>query len=91
MSEKVSRRGVYRDLTLSPYEYKSPYGDLFKFASDKKLGIYTREAPKRIERVSNFLWKTGLAEYMTTEEIGRMYRFTYHALYREVQKDGKQA
>ncbi|MBO5870270.1 MAG: hypothetical protein J6Q89_05915 [Clostridia bacterium] len=40
---KRSRRGVYYDLTESPYEYNSPYGDLFKFSSEKKLEIYTRD------------------------------------------------
>ncbi len=38
----VSRRGVYYNLEISPWEYKTPHGDILKFSSKKKLEIFTR-------------------------------------------------
>ena len=77
----VSRYGVYRDLNQSPYEYKSPYGDSFKFRSQKKLDIYTREIQKEIDRVSKFVGRLGLDEYLPSEIVQLLYRSTYQALY----------
>ena len=48
----VSRRGVYKDLSVSPYEFKSPYGDSFKFPSQKKLDIYTRDIDQELKRIT---------------------------------------
>ena len=85
MGEPVSRRGVYKDLTLSPYEYTSPYGDLFKFSSAKKLEIYTRDIPKEIERVSKFVDRQGLGDLLPREIIQMLYRYTYQGFYRNVE------
>ena len=80
----VSRYGVYRDLSLSPYEYESPYGDIFKFPSQKKLEIYARDIPKELDRISKTLERLHLEEYLPGEIIQLMYRSTYKALYRKV-------
>lgn len=80
----VSRYGVYRDLSLSPYEYKSPYGDLFKFPSQKKLDIYTREIESELDRIEKFLSRLGLEDYIPYEIIVLLHRSTYRALYRKV-------
>ena len=79
----VSRRGVYKDLSLSPYEYKSPYGDSFKFASQKKLDIYARDVQKELDRVSKFVSRLSLEDYLPWEIIQMLYRYTYHAFYHE--------
>lgn len=85
MSETpVSRYGVYRDLSLSPYEYESPYGDIFKFPSQKKLEIYAREIQTELDRVSKFLERLHLEDYMPGEIVQLLYRSTYKALYRKV-------
>ncbi len=81
----VSRRGVYKDLSLSPYEYKSPYGDLFKFSSQKKLDIYTRDIKKEKDRVAKFLTRQGLDEMLPCEIILMIYRYTYRGFYRNVE------
>lgn len=86
MSEGVvSRYGVYRDLSKSPYEYVNPYGDRFKFRSQKKLDIYTRDIQKEIDRVSKFVDRLGLADYIPKEIIQLLYRTTYQALYDHVE------
>ena len=82
----VSRYGVYRDLDKSPYEYVSPYGDCFKFRSQKKLEIYTREIKKEIDRVSKFVGRLGLESYLPGEIIQLLYRATYKALYNQVEE-----
>ena len=86
MSEGVvSRYGVYRDLNQSPYEYESPYGDLFKFRSQKKLDIYTRDIQKEIDRVRKFVSRMDLDSYIPKEIIQLLYRSTYKALYDHVE------
>lgn len=86
MSEGVvSRYGVYRDLEKSPYRYESPYGDLFKFRSQKKLDIYTRDIQKEIDRVSKFVGRMDLDSYLPKEIIQLLYRSTYRALYDHVE------
>ena len=81
----VSRYGVYRDLEKSPYEYVSPYGDIFKFRSQKKLDIYTRDIQKEIDKVSKFVSRRDLDSYLPKEIIQLLYRSTYKALYDHVE------
>lgn len=81
---KVSRYGVYRDLTASPYEYKSPYGDLFKFPSKKKLDIYTRDIQTEKERIAKAIDRLGLGDYVPPEIVHLLFRSTYKALYRKI-------
>lgn len=80
----VSRYGVYRDLNQSPYEYESPYGDLFKFPSQKKLEIYAREIESELLRIDKALERLQLEEYLPAEIIQLLYRSTFKALYRKV-------
>lgn len=80
----VSRYGVYRDLNKSPYEYKSPYGDLFKFPSQKKLDIYTREIQKELDQVVKLLNRLHLEDYIPGEIVQLLHRATYTALYRKI-------
>ncbi len=85
MSETpVSRYGVYRDLSLSPYEYQSPYGDLFKFPSEKKLEIYAREIKKELDRMEKMLNRIQLVDYIPKEIVHLLYRSTYKAMYCKV-------
>lgn len=80
----VSRYGVYRDLSLSPYEYETPYGDSFKFPSQKKLEVYARDVPKELERITKTIDRLGLWELIPCEIIILLYRATYKAFYRKV-------
>lgn len=80
----VSRYGVYRDLSLSPYEYESPYGDSFKFPSQKKLEIYAREIQTELIRIEKMLERLHLEDYVPGEIVQLLYRSTYKALYRKV-------
>lgn len=84
MSEIKSRRGVYRDLSKSPYEYQSPYGDLFKFPSEKKLEMYARDVQKELDRLNKLLDRNELWKYLPTEILQLVERSTYRAFYRKV-------
>ena len=84
-NEIITRRGVYRDLEKSPYEYTNPYGDLFKFSSKKKLEIYTRDVQKEMERVQKLLARTALDTLLPMEIIHLIYRSTYKAFYRKIE------
>ena len=78
---KVSRRGVYKDLSLSPYVYESPYGDSFKFRSQKRLDMYRRDVKQEIERVTKFIDRLGLDKFLPGEIVTMLYRYTYWAFY----------
>lgn len=86
MTEPVkSRRGVYYDLTKSPYEYESPYGDLFKFSSKKKLEIYARDIVKEVDRMNRTLERHRLGEYLPDEIIQLLFRATFRSFYRKIE------
>ena len=81
----VSRRGVYRDLSLSPYEYESPYGDSFKFSSAKKLEIYTRDVQKEVDRMTKALDRLHLQQILPPEITALIFRTVYRSFYRNVE------
>lgn len=83
---KRSRRGVYYDLTDSPYEFRTPYGELFKFSSQKKLDIYTRDVVKEIDRVDKLFDRNGLKKYVPVELIDMIKRLVYQAFYNSVER-----
>lgn len=76
-----SRRGVYYDLDVSPYEYKSPYGDIFKFSSAKKLEIFSRDVKKEVKRVDDILERNALCGYLPDEITTLIRRNVYRAFY----------
>jgi hypothetical protein len=81
----VSSRGVYYDLTKSPYEYKTPYGDLFKFSSKKKLEIYTRDIVKELKRLDNLLERNEMKNFLPNEIVQLIQRAVYKSFYRKVE------
>lgn len=86
MSENiVSRRGVYYDLTKSPYEFKSPYGDIFKFSSQKKCDIYTRDIEKEVARFHKLTERNKLKRYITLDAYEVMERGIYKAFYKKIE------
>ena len=83
---KKSRRGVYYDLTLSPYEYKSPYGDIFKFSSKKKMEIYVRDVGKEIKRVDDLIDRHSLRDWCPEEVIRLLKRAVTKSFYKQVER-----
>lgn len=84
MDTKVSRRGVYYDKTMSPYEFKTPYGDIFKFSSAKKLEIYRREIIKEFERFDKYMSRF-TNRYLTDNTINDLTRAIYQMVYDRVE------
>jgi len=76
---------VYKDLTLSPYEYQSPYGDLFKFSSQKRLEIYARDVEKELSRVQKALYRNDLYRILPDEIIQLTYRSVFQAFYQKIE------
>ena len=83
---KKSRRGVYYDLTQSPYEYRNPYGDSFKFSSEKKLEIYTRDVVKELKRVDDLFSRHDLNTFVPGEIIDLIRRAVYRSFYKRVER-----
>ena len=85
MDEPIkSRRGYYYDLSKSPYEYESPYGDLFKFPSEKQLEIYRRDIEKELNRIDKALDKTGCRNVLRGSTIQTIYKAVYVGLYKRM-------
>lgn len=82
----VSRRGVYYDLTASPYEWKSPYGDVFKFSSQKKLDIYTRDILKEWKRVDDLFTRHHMKELVAPEVVELVKRYVTKSFYKHVER-----
>lgn len=83
---KRSRRGVYYDLTESPYEFNSPYGDIFKFSSEKKLEIYRRDINKELKRVNDLFNRHDLKKHVPDEIIDLVRRAVYRSFYSRVER-----
>ncbi len=81
-----SRRGVYYDLSISPYEYKTPYGDILKFSSKKKLEIYTRDVPDQLERLNKAIVRNNLTGFIPAEIRQEIEAAVYRAFYSQVEK-----
>ena len=82
---KKSRRGVYYDLTASPYEFKSPYGDVFKFSSQKKLEIFTRDIEKELARLERILARNELKLLLPSEIVQLLRKYVYRSFYRNIE------
>lgn len=50
VNKKISARGVYYDLELSPYEYTDDLGNIFKFSSEKKLDMFVKRVELKKEQ-----------------------------------------
>lgn len=85
MTDKVSRRGVYYDLSISPYEFKTPYGEIFKFSSEKKLEIYTRDIPKELKRLQGIIDRNNMQTFIPPEILQLVEKAVYKAFYVKVE------
>lgn len=85
MTDYVTRRGVYLDLSRSPYEYESPYGDLFKFSSQKRLEMYARDIVKEVQRLEKQLDRHRLIDHLPGEIVQLLFRSVYRALYQKIE------
>lgn len=85
MTDKVSRRGVYYDLTISPYEFTTPYGDIFKFSSQKKLDMYTRDISKEIKRLEALIVRHDMQTFIPDEIVQLLTKAVYQAFYRKIE------
>lgn len=80
-----SRRGVYYDLSKSPYEFINSYGDSFKFSSQKKMEIYTRDIINEINRVNKALSRNKLDKLLPVEILKLIERNVYKAFYSKIE------
>ena len=80
-----TRRGVYTDLSLSPYSVTTGCGNIFKFSSKKKMEIFQRICPERLEKLEKNFNKihkiTGYKFLITDGVISDLE----HKVYKEVE------
>lgn len=80
-----TRRGLYYDLSLSPYGYKTPYGDFFKFRSAKKKEIFVRDLPKHIRKVDKLIEQYDLEGFLPEKVILDIKRSVSQAFYETIE------
>lgn len=85
MQEPITRRGVYKDLSISPYSYQTEYGDLFKFRSSKKLEIYRRDITGELDRLEKIIDRNDMRDFIPPEIHQLMRRAVYRAFYERVE------
>lgn len=81
----VTRRGVYKDLTHSPYEYRTPYGDLFKFSSAKKHEIYTRDIEPELKRLDKIIDRNDMRSFIQPEIYQILRKAVFESLYHKIE------
>ena len=86
MNSRVSRKGVYYDLTISPYEFKTPYGDILKFSSAKKLEIFERDIVKELKRLDQLIERHNLTEFIDVEIVALLRKAVFKSFYRKVER-----
>lgn len=87
MAEPIkTARGVYLDLTKSPYIYTTVYGDIFRFSSAKRLEMYDRDVPKELERFEKLLDRHDLRSFIPVEIQALLRRSVYEAFYRKIER-----
>ena len=86
MTDRVSRRGVYYDLTISPYEFQTPYGEIFKFSSQKKLDMYTRDIIKEIERLEKLIKRNELETFIPSDIKSLLIKAVYRSFYKYIER-----
>lgn len=81
----ISSRGVYYDLTKSPYEFITPYGDFYKFSSEKKLEIYKRDIPFQLKQLNRLLDRHDLKDFIPPEIVILLERAVYESFYKKIE------
>lgn len=86
MSQRPTKslRGVYYDLSKSPYEFITPYGDCFKFPSEKKLEIYTRDIETEKQRIDKVFKRFDIEQRVPKEIVNLIYKEVYRAFYSRI-------
>lgn len=83
--EIVSRRGVYKDLTKSPYEFTTLYGDSFKFSSQKKLDMYTRDIETELKRLDKCINRNDMRSFIPAEIYQLLRKAVFNSLYKKIE------
>ena len=86
MTDKVSRRGVYYDLSISPYEFKTPYGEIFKFSSQKKMEIYTRDIERELKRLEDVIDRNDMRSFIPEEIESLLNKALYRSFYKKIER-----
>lgn len=85
MSGKVSRRGVYYDLSISPYTFKTLYGDILRFRSAKKLEIFEREIEKELKRFNDLMDRHDMQHFIPRSVKLSIIMRIHNSLYERVE------
>jgi hypothetical protein len=87
--KKVSERGVYYDLSLSPYEFKHPYTNtIFKFSSAKRLDMFVKRISSERVRFQKIIGKLDFLQIEEKKFINnRMEAWIYEFVYQLIEGD----
>lgn len=78
---KVSKRGVYYDLSISPYRFETPEGVVLRFSSLKKLEMYKCRVKLFKDEISKLTKKHPALSFFKSSEAWEQF---YKKLYEEM-------
>lgn len=81
---KVSVKGYYYDLTISPHVWKSPCGDSYKLPSAKRVEMMEKYSRKELDRLEAYLHKAGLDGKLPVEIVNLIKRNLIEAVYSRI-------
>lgn len=80
-----SRRGVYYDLSKSPYEFKDNFNQVFKFSSQKKLDMFVKKIEDRQTKWNLELMRLRQLGYEISKDYEANYYLIPERVYNEMQ------
>jgi len=80
----VSAKGYYYNLNISPYEWKSPYGDIYKLPSRKRIELMDKRAKEELRRLDHVLARNDLKAALPSEIVTMIRRCCIEAVYRQI-------
>ena len=80
----VSAKGYYYNLGKSPYVWKSPYGDIYRLPSAKRLEMMETKTTEEIQRVNKLLRRNNLENVLPDEIVNLIKRYCVEAVYRQI-------
>ena len=80
----VSAKGFYYNLEMSPYEWVSPYGDIYKMPSKKRLEMMETKTKEELQRLDKLLQRNRLGETMPERIVELIRKYCIDAVYRQI-------
>lgn len=77
----VSAKGYYYNLDISPYEWTSPYGDVYRMPSRKRAEMMDARVAEETERLHKYLDRSNLRGVIQPEIVTLLHKTLIQIVY----------